>query len=72
MNLKKDNFLLFVDILLINKNDELEFKVHHKNSDIHYFSNHSNKIKRGILIGFFSKEKPNLKNLLSQRLKKWI
>ena len=39
----------------INKNDKLEFKVHHKtnnrNDYIHYFSNHSDKIKRCVLIG---------------------
>ena len=54
---KKDNSLPFLDILLINKNDKLEFKVHHKtnnrNNYIHYFSNHNNKIRRGVLIDFF-------------------
>ena len=54
---EKDNSLPFLDIQLINKNDELELKLHHKtnsrNDYIHYFSNHSDKIKRGVLIGFF-------------------
>ena len=55
--LENDNSLLFQEILLINKNDKLEFKAQHKtsrrNDYIHNFSNHSDKIKRGILIGFF-------------------
>ena len=53
MNLKKINLLTFLDILLINKNERLEFKVHHKtnsrNDYIHYFSNHNYKIKRDLI-----------------------
>ena len=47
--LEKNNSLLFLDILLINSNNKLKFKVYHyvnnKNDNIHFYSNHSNKTK---------------------------
>ena len=57
----------FLDTLLINNGKKLEFKVHNKenskNDYIHFYSNHSNKIKSGFLIVFFAQSP---KNFLSQ------
>ena len=54
--LEKNNLLPFLDILLINNNKKLEFKVYHKinnkNDYIHFYSNHSDETKSGILISF--------------------
>ncbi len=55
--LEKDNSLPFLDILIKNDDNKLEFKVHHKitkkNDYIHFYSNHNDKTKSSILIGFF-------------------
>ena len=54
---EKNNSLHFLDILLINNNNKLEFKVYdkinNKNDFIHFYSNLSDKTKSGILLGFF-------------------
>ena len=54
---KNDNSLTFQYILFLNKKDELKFTVHYNTNNkkgyIYYFSNQSDKIKRGILLAFF-------------------
>ena len=55
--LEKNNSLPFLNILLRNNNNELEFNVYHlinnKNDYIHFYSNYSDKTKSSILIGVF-------------------
>ena len=55
--LEQNHTLPFLDTLIINNNNILEFKVYHKNTNkndyIHFYSHHNNKIKSGIIIGFF-------------------
>ena len=55
--LEKNNSLLFLDILQIKNNNKFKFRVYYKlnnkNDYIHFYSNHSDKTKSGILIGFF-------------------
>ena len=64
--LEKNNSLPFLDILLINNNNELEFKVYHKinnkNNYIHFYSNYRDKTKSRILIVFFLKALPKFLN----------
>ena len=54
---ENNNSIPFLDILIIKSNDNLTFKVHrkttHKNDYIHFYSHHDNKIKTGMIIGFF-------------------
>ena len=55
--LEKSNSLPFLENLVINNNNKLEFNVYHKinnkNDNIHFYSNQSDKTKSGILIGLF-------------------
>ena len=61
---KINNSLPFLDILLINNSNKLKFQVYHKanskNDYINFYSNHSDKIKNGILIDFFPQCPKNL------------
>ena len=62
--LKTNNSILFLDILFMNNNNKLEFKVHHKfthkNDHIHFDLHHNAKIKSGIITGFYLRVKINL------------
>ena len=51
--LKKNNSLPFQDILLINNNNKLEFKIDNQNDHIHFYSSTAIKQKAAFLIGFF-------------------
>ena len=55
--LEQNHTLPFLDTLIINNNNILEFEVYHKNTNkndyIHFYSHQNNKIKSGIIIGFF-------------------
>jgi len=55
--LEHKHTLPFLDILLTNNNNHLEFKVYHKptnkNDHIHFYSHHNTKIKSGLVIGFY-------------------
>ena len=53
---QETNTLPFLDILLINDSNKLEFNVHHKSTNkndyIHFYSHHNSKIKSGLTIDF--------------------
>ena len=47
----------FLDILIIKSQNSLTFKIYckptNKNDYIHFYSHHNNKIKTGLVIGFY-------------------
>ena len=54
---ENNNTVAFLDILLINNNNKLEFKVYYKSSNKHdhmnFYAHHNTKINRGILVSFY-------------------
>ena len=52
-----DGKLPFLDILIVKHEDDVRYKVHRKETNredyIHYFSAHSERVKSGVVIGFF-------------------
>ena len=74
---EKNSSLPYQDILLINNNNKLGFKVYHKinneNDYIHFYSNHSDKTKSGIFRAlrmcspkFLNQEFEHIKNSFSK------
>ena len=56
---ESDNTIPFLDILIIKSQNSLTFKVYckptNRNDYIHFYSHHNNKIKTGLIIGFYLK-----------------
>ena len=82
--LETNNMFGFLHLFLMNNNNNLEFKTHHKSSNqnyhIHYYSHHYTKMKKWIILGvylkafkictltFFNDEFDNMENSFTQLL----
>ena len=57
IEVENERKLPFLDMLIVRSEDKLKFKVYRKETNkedlIHFYSAHSDRVKSGIIIGFY-------------------